>query len=176
MKPSRPLHLVLDNVIDTIGRSSSWSIGLLVVVICLDVALRYLFNITAVWVTEIETYLFAWSIMMGISYALKHDEHVRVDLFYADRSPKTKARIDLFGAIFLLLPFSLVAIYVCHRFAWVSWRIGESSAQPGGLPALYLLKWVITAGFVLLLLQGISSILRSVDVLTGETEEASDNI
>jgi len=158
----------LENVNEKAGKLFAWSTSLLVALICIDVIMRYLFNHTLIWVIELETYFFALSIMMASGYAFKHDRHVRVDLFYSEYSEKKKAWVNLIGGVFLLLPWTLISCYVCFYYFLKSYRIGESSPQPGGLPAIYILKFVLFAGFMLLLVQATASILKSIRVIKSD--------
>lgn len=136
--------------------------------IVVDVIMRYVFNYSYIWIVELEIYFFALSFLFAAGYAFKHDKHVRVDLFYAQWSDKGKARVNLIGGLFFLLPWCLVSIMVCWKYAMTSFRLGESSPQPGGLPALYILKFCLVISFVLLLIQGIASILEAILVLQGK--------
>ena len=153
--------LFLEWISEKAGKYFSWSCLLLVLLICLDVLFRYLFNFTLIWIIELETYLFALSFLMASGYAFKHDKHVRVDLFYSNYSELKKAWINLIGGIFLLLPWSMISSYVCFLYFLKSWKISESSAQPGGLPAIYILKFILFLGFILLVVQAMASILKS---------------
>ncbi|BAV95020.1 TRAP transporter small permease subunit [Ichthyobacterium seriolicida] len=153
---------LLDDINNKVGEIISWFVVVLMIVICIDVIMRYLFDFTFIWVTEIETYLFGSSFILASGYTYLHDKHVRVDVFYSKWSDKTKAIINLIGNIFFLLPWSLIIIICSWEFAYMSFSIGERSPQPGGLPALYILKFSITVGFTLLFIQGISSVLKSI--------------
>ena len=139
----------------------------MVVVICVDVILRYLFSFSFIWITEVEIYLCALSFLFGSGYALKHDKHVRVDLFYEGWSPVRKAWVNLLGSLFFLIPWCVVAIIACWKYASFSFGFRESSPQAGGLPALYILKFCLMLGFVFLLMQGIALILRSILIIRG---------
>ena len=103
--------------------------------------------------------------LLGAGYAFQHDKHVRVDVFYSEGKPKTKAWVNLIGGILFLLPWCVVVLQVAYRYAQNSFLINESSSQPGGLPALYLLKSAIFIGFTFLLLQAIASVIRSLIII-----------
>jgi len=147
----------------------------MVLLICVDVILRYLFNFTLIWIIELETYFFAISFLMASGYAFKHNKHVRVDVFYAKYSKKGKAWTDLIGGIFLLLPWSLISTYVCFAYFLKSYKIGETSAQPGGLPAIYILKFILFLGFFMLTIQAVASILQAIKDIKSEDEEMIPN-
>ena len=155
----------LNNLTEKIGSLASWTSVIMVIVISLDVLIRYLFKFTFIWIVELEIYLFGFLFLLGAGYTLKHDKHVRVDVFYAKLSEKGKAWLDLIGGLLYLVPWCYVVITASWKYAYSSFLMGESSAQPGGLPALYILKFAITVGFFLLLLQGISTILNSVHII-----------
>jgi len=155
----------LDWIGEKIGLLVSWVAAFLAIVIGLDVIIRYIFQFTYVWIIEIEIYLFGMMFLLASGYTFKYEKHVRVDLFYAKLSKKKKAWIDLLGGTFLLIPWCYVVIVSSWYYGLSSFMIGESSPQPGGLPALYVLKFCITLGFTFLLLQGTSQILKSIQII-----------
>jgi len=152
---------ILNGITEFSGKFFAWSTIFMVLLICIDVVFRYLFNFTLIWIIELEIYFFAISFLMGSGYAFKHNKHVRVDVFYSKYSKKGKAWTDLIGGLFLLLPWSLVSSFVCFSYFFKSWKLGESSSQPGGLPAIYILKFFLFFGFLMLVLQAVASILQS---------------
>jgi TRAP-type mannitol/chloroaromatic compound transport system permease small subunit len=98
------------------------------------------------------------------------DKHVRVDVFYDLWAPKRKAWINLVGHIFLLVPWSILIIVTGYNYTLNSWAIREGSAEPGGLPARYLIKGAIVVGFVLLLLQALSQIIKDLQLIINNKE------
>jgi len=156
---------ILEGWSETLGKLFSWSSFILILIICFDVLMRYAFGRSIIWVVELEMYFFAFSFILTGAYAFKHDKHVRVDLFYTKWSKKKKAWTDLLGNILLLFPWCIVSIIVCLRYAMTSFKLGESSAQAGGLPALYILKFSIVLGFSLLLLQSFVEICKSIQII-----------
>ncbi|NJK83786.1 MAG: TRAP transporter small permease subunit [Saprospiraceae bacterium] len=116
------------------------------------------FRTTAAWVIELEWHIFAIIFLLGGAYAFKHDRHVRVDLFYTHFSEREKAWLNLLGSLLLLIPWCIVTIFYSTKYALLSYQIQETSSDPGGLPALYVLKFIIVIGFILVLLQGMASI------------------
>lgn len=156
---------IIEFIIRWIGDKSSYINVLLVMIICIDVFMRYILNTTQTWVIELEWHLFALIFLLGASYTLQEDQHVRVDLFYADRSNKSKAWINLAGTLLFLVPWCLILINSSFNYATNSWMMNEGSPNPGGLPARYIIKYCMTFGFVLLLLQGIAVIYRSVQTI-----------
>ncbi|WP_281989514.1 TRAP transporter small permease subunit [Aquimarina aggregata] len=156
---------ILDRIGEKIGELVSWVAVLLGISIGLDVILRYIFQFTYVWMIEVEIYLFGMMFLLASGYTFKYGKHVRVDIFYAKLSKKGKAWVDLLGGLFLLIPWCYVVIVSSWYYGLSSFVIGETSPQPGGLPGLYVLKFCITLGFVFLLFQGVSHILKSIQVI-----------
>lgn len=154
-----------DRLNEIIGRGVSWLTTLMVLVFVYDVIMRYAFNKTSVAVFEVEWHLFALIFLVGAGYALKHDRHVRVDLFYANFSSKGKALVNMVGTLLFLFPFCLICIRYSFDFAKTSFEVGESSADPGGLPWRFIIKSAIPLGLSLLLLQGFSVLLKSIMTL-----------
>ncbi len=157
-----------------VGKTVSWLTTVLVVVIFLDVIIRYFFNASQAWMTEFEWHLFAIVFLLGAAYTFTHDAHVRVDLFYANWSEKRKAWINLVGIVVLLIPWCLVVLRASNKYAYNSFRIGEASPDPAGLPARWFIKYMIVVGFVLLLIQAVSVLLKSIAVLMDQRETVFD--
>ncbi len=157
------------NAIDTlneyVGKAVSWLTTILVLVICFDVIMRYLFTWSSAAIFELEWHIFASIFMVGSAYALKHDKHVRVDLFYSKFSEKKKAWVNLIGTLLFLFPFCIVIIWTSIPFVQNSFRILETSPDPGGLPARFIIKSTIPIGFILLLLQGVSIVTNSLKTI-----------
>ncbi|WP_420576341.1 TRAP transporter small permease subunit [Ekhidna sp.] len=162
---------LIDNLNKTIGKAISWLTLLLVLIIVVDVILRYTFSITSAASFELEWHLFAAIFLLGAAYTLKEDKHVRVDVFYHRFSPKSKAWVNLIGTLLLLMPFCAVAFWESLSFVQSSFSMNETSPQPGGLPARWIIKSTIPVGFLLLALQGISLIIQSIKTITHGGQE-----
>ena len=177
MEILRKISLLIDNLNEKIGVATAWLTTVLVLVVCYDVFTRYILNKSSIAVQELEWHLFAVIFLLGAAYTLKHDRHVRVDVLYSKFSPKTRAWINLLGSLVFLIPFAILIIIASKNFVGSSFMINETSANPGGLPARFVLKACIPIAFFLLLLQGISLALKSILVITGKetTEEAENN-
>jgi TRAP-type mannitol/chloroaromatic compound transport system permease small subunit len=132
----------------------------MVLVAVLVVVLRYAFNQGAIALQETVLYLHALTFMLGIPFALKHNAHVRVDLFYSRMTPRLRAAVDLLGHLLFLIPVSVAIIVFSHTYVLNAWRILERSPEVGGLPAVFLLKSLIPLMAALLLLQGVAEIAR----------------
>jgi TRAP-type mannitol/chloroaromatic compound transport system permease small subunit len=166
----------LDTVSEKTGRLVSWLTALLVLIVCYDVFTRYLLKKSSVGVQELEWHLFAVIFLLGASYTLKHDRHVRVDVLYVNFSPGRKALVNFAGSLLFLLPFAILVIMTSKDFVMNSFLIRETSPDPGGLPARYLLKACIPVSFILLFLQGISLALKSLLELgkSGSSDSADE--
>jgi len=151
----------IDKLNEKVGSLTSWLTVLLVLVVSYDVVVRYIFGESSVGLQEFEWHLFALIFLLAAAYTLKIDDHVRVDVFYTKFSPKKQALVNLLGSLLFLIPFCLLVIYSSQEFVSLSFRMGETSPDAGGLPARYILKAFMPISFFLLLLQGISLALKS---------------
>lgn len=151
---------LIDHAIDAIGRIAAWATFALVLVMAGNVLLRYGFATGSVWAQELEWHLMSPIALIGMSYALRHGEHVRVDVLYARFGAKAQAAIDLLAAL-LLVAIALVVVDLSWGYVAQSWRVNEGSANPGGIPYRWALKALIPLGFLLLALQATSSALRA---------------
>ena len=149
----------IDTFIDAIGRITAWSSFALALVMGGNVLLRYVFNTGTVWSQELEWHLMSPICLFGMSYALRHGEHVRVDVLYASFSQRTKDLVDVITAL-LAMVISLIIIWLSISYVMQSWAVGEGSANPGGIPARYLLKAMIPVGFALFFLQSLAQGIR----------------
>jgi len=163
----------IDRINDVIGRGIAWLTVVMVLVTFLIVVLRYTFSIGWIAMQESVIYLHALVFMLGAAYTLKQNIHVRVDIFYEKMSPRTRAWVDLSGALLLLVPFCLFIIVISWNYVGLSWSLQEGSRDAGGLPAVFLLKTTIPVMAGLLMLQGVAQALRSVLILRGKEIPAS---
>ena len=155
----------IDRLTSALGRAAAW-LALLVVLLQLAlVVARYLFGLGSVWLTETVIYAHAALFMLAAAWTLQVGGHVRVDIFYADASAHTKALIDLVGALFLLLPFMVVLIWLSIPYAARSWSILEHSQEASGLPVVFVLKTLIPLFALLMALQGIAQAIRAAALL-----------
>ncbi len=154
----------IERFVDLTGRAVSWlSLGI-VVLMAINVIARYLFSYGSVWAQELEWHLLAPLILFGMSYALLHGEHVRVDVLYANFSPRRKLYVDLLSAI-LSMAISVIIIWLSLKYVQQAWVIGEQSSDPGGLPYRWLLKALIPMGFLFLILQSLALALGVLEKL-----------
>ena len=153
---------MIDKIIEKVKSLCSWLSFLLVILITVDVFLRYVFNFSSASLYELEWHFFAAIFLLGSSVTLQNDEHVRVDVFYNRLSKKNKEVINLIGNIFFLVPFSLVIFYTSIPFVTDSFIILESSPDPGGLPFRFIIKSIIPFSFFLLATIGVINITKNV--------------
>ena len=158
----------IDRINAAIGRSVAWLCLFVVLVQFAVVVLRYGFGIGSIWLTESIIYGHAALFMLAAAWTLREGGHVRVDVFYADASPRRKALVDLCGAVLLLLPFMLVLAWLSLPYVSRSWSILETSRETSGIPAVFLLKTLIPMFAVMMALQGVSQAIRAARVLAAE--------
>jgi len=112
-----------------------------------DVIMRYVFNDVSIGMQELEWHLFAVTFLFGTPYAMARDGHVRVDIFYESWTDRTKAWVNLFGALIFTLPFVVVVSWYGVDFSYQAYSINEGSGDPGGLPHRWLIKSAIPLSF-----------------------------
>jgi TRAP-type mannitol/chloroaromatic compound transport system permease small subunit len=149
----------IDSFVDGIGRFTAWSSFALALVMAGNVLLRYVFNTGSVWAQELEWHLMAPICLFGMSFALRHGEHVRVDVLFASFSERRKLFIEFFSSL-LLIAICAIIIWLSWSYVAYSWNIGEGSANPGGIPARYIVKSLIPIGFGLMLLQALAQAIH----------------
>jgi TRAP-type mannitol/chloroaromatic compound transport system permease small subunit len=155
----------IDRLTAAIGRAVAW---LALAVVLLEFTLviaRYLFALGSIWLTETVIYAHATLFMLAAAWTLKAGGHVRVDVFYAEASPRAKAIVDLVGSLLLLLPVTAVLIWLSVPYAARSWEILERSQESSGLPLVFVLKTLIPLFAALMALQGLAQAIRAIVVL-----------
>ncbi len=157
----------LDKISVLFGRLTSWLTLIMVIVTCVIVVMRYVFDAGAVWLQESVVWMHAVVFMLGAAYTLQQDEHVRVDIFYRDMSGRRRAWVDLLGTLLFLLPLCGFLGYKAWDFVVVSWQLAESSREPGGMPYPFvpLLKSVLLLMPLLLAVQGVSMLGQALRTL-----------
>ena len=157
-RAARSARAGIERFTDLTGRATSWLALVIVVLMAVNVLLRYLFSEGSVWAQELEWHLLAPLILFGMSYALLHGEHVRVDVFYAGFSERRKLLVDLLSA-FLCIAISAAVIWLSLQYVQQSYVISERSPDPGGLTHRWILKALIPVGFACLILQCVALVL-----------------
>lgn len=159
----------IDRLNSTIGRAAAWLCLAVVAIQFAVVVLRYVFGIGSIWLQESILYSHAALFLLCAAWTLKQGGHVRVDIFYSTASPRAKARIDLTGALLLLIPFAGAILYFSWPYVARSWAILEGSREASGLPFVFLLKTLIPVFAAMLILQGIAQAIRASSVLANKT-------
>lgn len=164
-------HTALSNVIEGIvirtGNTLSWLWPTLVLLIVLNVVLRYVFGDTSVALEEVHWHIYAVGMIIGVSYALTYDAHVRVDVLAERLSLRTRATIEMLGIVLMTLPFCYIIIDFAIPFVLFSHNTGEISRAPGGLPYRWAIKSFIIIGFAFIALAAIGRLLRCTAAVFG---------
>ena len=158
----------IDAFTDRSGRLLAWLVLGMALVTALIVVLRYGFNIGSIAAQEAVIYMHGSLFMLGAAYALKTGAHVRVDIFYRDFSPRARAWVNSLGGIVFLLPLCTFIGFSSWNYVAESWVVQEISPEPGGIPAVFMLKSLIPLMAFNLFLQGLAETLRSALVLVEE--------
>lgn len=165
--PTTRISLFLDRMLDRIGSWVSWLWLAVMAVILLSVIMRYAFGQGSIMLEEITWHIYGAAWLVGLSYALVHDDHVRVDVLHELFSPKTKAWVEFFGILLLLLPFLLVFLWDSIPYFWQAFELSESSQAPDGLPARWVLKFFLPLSLFLLIIGAIARLLKCTAQLFG---------
>ena len=176
MKALLRISRVIDAVNQRVGTFAFWLVLVMVLVGTFNTLARYLgrhfgLNLSSNAYIELQWYLFSAIFLLGGAYTLRHDAHVRVDVIYDRLSARHRAVINLVGHVIFLLPFCLLMLWFSWGPVAVSWRLWEKSPDPGGLPR-YLVKSLIPLAFLLLSGQGISEIIKQLNILRHPEEES----
>ncbi|MCO7227112.1 TRAP transporter small permease subunit [Pleionea sp. CnH1-48] len=169
-----------DRIKSSLKYISQWSgkgVSLLTLIMALlmftNAILSNVFQINFIALQESTTWLHAAVFMLGAAYTLQSNEHVRVDIFYRQYSAKTQAIVDIAGTLLFLFPVSLFILISSWRYVSLSWKLGEASAEVGGLPALYLLKSLVIVMPILLLIEGCHQIMNNIEKFQQAKHEES---
>jgi TRAP-type mannitol/chloroaromatic compound transport system permease small subunit len=157
---------LIDALTERVGRAARWLILVTVLISAGNAAARYAFNASSNAWLEIQWYLFAAVFLLCAGYALKHNQHVRVDVLSSRLSRRTRAWIEIFGTLFFLLPMALLILGLSWPVFLDSWRSGEVSSNANGL-VLWPARLLVPAGFALLVLQGLSELVKRIAFLSG---------
>ena len=153
---------MIDKITDTISKFTALILVLLVSLILYDATARYLFSSGSTALQELEWHFFDVIILLSIAYTLKHNAHVRVDIFYANFSPKTQTLVNILSIVFFILPLSFLIAYIGVGFVELSFAQNEASSDPGGLSHRWIVKSLMPLSFALVALQGVSELMKNV--------------
>ncbi len=167
MKRLLGLAALIDRLNGAVGKAASWVTFGLVLVVFVDVVMRYAFKTSFVLTQELEWHTFAFIFLVGAGYTLLADGHVRVDILYQRFGPRGRAWTNLLGVVFFLIPGCILVVATSWHFMLRAFQVGEGSPDPGGIPYRFIVKGFIPLGFSLLLLQGVSLGIRSLLEILG---------
>lgn len=159
---------LIDRLNTAIGRTVIWGVLVVTLISSGNALVRYVFNDSSNGWLEVQWYLFSAIFLLCAGYTLLNNEHVRIDVISNRFSPRTHAWIDLLGGLFFLLPMAILILWLSWPMFWSTLASGEMSSDAGGLirwPA----KMLIPLGFALLVLQGISEIIKRITFLMGRS-------
>jgi TRAP-type mannitol/chloroaromatic compound transport system permease small subunit len=160
------LSRLIDGMNERIGRSMIWLILIVVVVSSGNAIFRFAFNMSSNALLEIQWYLFSAIFMFSSAYVLYKNEHIRIDVVISRFSERTQNWIDVFGFLVFLLPMAIMLAYLSWPVFTLAWHSGEMSSNPGGL-IRWPVRLMMPIGFALLILQGVSELVKRIAFLTG---------
>lgn len=170
MQGALGLSRAIDRLSEAIGKSVMWLILLAVVISAINAVVRKLFNTSSNAWLEAQWYLFGAAFLLASAMTLKQNEHIRIDIVYGMFSRRRQHWIDLFGHVVFLLPFAVLMAWMLVPYAWQAWQIGQISTNAGGL-IIWPARALLAAGFILLVAQAISEIIKKVAVMRGLIED-----
>lgn len=165
--PQTRLSGALEGFVRGVGNTVSWLWVVLVGVIVVNVTMRYVFGEGRIEFEELQWHLYAVGFLIGLSYCVQNDSHIRIDILHERFRLRTQAWIELFGIVFFLIPFCIIVLIYSPSFIAYSWSVGEVSDAPGGLPYRWAVKSVMFIGFALVLIAGVARLLRVWSLLFG---------
>ncbi len=162
---------ILDHLNVLVGRTVAWLTLAMVLVTFIIVVMRYVFDSGWIWLQESVTWMHAAVFMLAAAYTFAREEHVRVDIFYRQFTPKGRALVNAAGAVLLLIPVAIFIIVTSWDYVMISWQIRETSREAGGLiyPFIPILKSLIPVMAIMLALQGMVLLLKSIQQLRSGT-------
>ena len=160
----KQFQILIDKLTDNIASGLLYILIALILLVFSTVFFRYVFNMSYIIIQEIIMYLHALIFMFGISYTLKENSHVKIDVLYNSLNKRTQRVISIAGLVSFILPTALFIIYISIDMVTQSWVILEGSSEAGGLNLVFILKSLIPISGVLIFLQGISELIKHIRV------------
>lgn len=157
------LEKIFDAFADYIGKITAFVMIIMLLNVFYDVIMRYFFKSGSIALQELEWHLFSVLFLLGISYSLKEDGHVRVDVIYDGLSTRKKAVINIVGSIIFLIPFSLLIAFGSMEFVMEAYQTGEISGDPGGLTHRWIIKALLPFSFFILVIVTIGSVIKNIN-------------
>lgn len=164
------LSSAIDRFNSFVGRWVAWFILAAVLVSAGNAIIRKAFSMSSNAWLELQWYLFGAAFLLAAAYTLRDNEHIRVDIVYGMFSRRTQHLIDLFGHVFFLMPFALLMMFYLFPYVSLSYRSGEMSTNAGGL-ILWPAKSLLLISFILLVVQGVSEIIKKIAILRGDMDD-----
>ena len=161
------IEKIIDRFSDVLGWIAAFLTFVMMVNVFFDAIMRYFFSAGWIAMQELEWHIFAVVFMFGISYALKEDGHVRVDILYDNFSPKWKAVVNITGTFIFLIPLAVLIATGSYWYVNEAYEMGEISGDPGGLTHRYLIKAVIPLSFSFLIISAAGFIVRNIKIFRG---------
>ena len=171
MKGLLRLARMVDAGSEWMGRGISWLTLFMVLVTVVIVVLRYGFNVGFIWMQESVRFMHAIVFLLCAAYTLLHNEHVRVDIFYAKKDERGRAWVDLIGTLVFLVPVCSAILFYSWDYVMHSWAEREGSLEERGLHLVYLLKTCIWIFSVSMILQGLSKAVHALAIIRGVEHE-----
>lgn len=156
----------IDTLNEKIGKAAAWLILIAVLVSTVNALIRYTFSMSSNAWLELQWYLFAGTFLLCAPWTLKSNEHIRIDVVTGRYSPRVHAWIDIIGGLAFLIPLCIVVLWSAIPFAVDSLVTSEMSSNSGGL-IVWPAKMLIPVAFFLLLLQGVSEVIKRFAFLNG---------
>jgi TRAP-type mannitol/chloroaromatic compound transport system permease small subunit len=167
------LSQLIDSITEFVGKSIIWVVLVVTLISCGNAIMRYTINYSSNAFLEIQWYLFAVIFLFGAGYTLKKNEHVRIDLIAGKFSKRGQAMIDIFGIIFFLMPMAIAIMWMSWPIFLLALKTNEMSSNAGGL-ILWPARLMVPVGFFLLVMQGISELIKKVGFLQGLCPDPTD--
>ncbi len=161
----------IDRVSTAVGSAAAWLYPVLVLVMVVNVGLRYGLGRGFIELEELQWHLYAAAFLLGFAYTYAVDEHVRVDLLHDRFPPRARAWIELLGCVLLLMPFTWIVSVSAFDFFLRAWELGERSPMPSGLPHRFVIKGVLFVALSLLFVQALGTALKQIGVLWPAPDE-----
>jgi TRAP-type mannitol/chloroaromatic compound transport system permease small subunit len=170
MQAALGLSRAIDRLSEIVGKSVMWLILAAIIISAINAVIRKVFNSSSNAWLEAQWYLFGAAFLLASAYTLKQNEHIRIDIVYGMFSRRRQHWIDLLGHMFFLLPFVVLMSWMLVPYAWQAWKIGQISTNSGGL-VIWPARALLAAGFLLLIAQAISEIIKKIAVMRGLMED-----
>ncbi len=171
--PRTRISNFLDTIVRWSGYGASWFCWFFLVgIIVVNVIMRYFFGEGKIYFEEAQSFIYALGFLIGLSFCVENDSHIRIDIFHDRFKPRTKAWIDFIGIIFFLIPYALVILIYSVPLIEYSIETGERSTSPGGLPYPLITIWksFMFIGYALLMIAAVSRLIRASSLLFGRSD------